>query len=64
MTEQTDKTRRTYPSREGERFFGAYVPEHLIKKIRILAIEQGVTNKVLMLDFIKDGLKKYGKTIE
>ncbi len=46
---------------ENKVFFNTTVPENLIKQFKILAINLGKRQNVLLVEAIKDILKKYEK---
>ena len=45
-------------------FFNTTLPESLLKKFKILAIEEGKRQNQLLEEAIEDLLKKYGKPKE
>ena len=51
-------------TRFGMRFMGLHVPEQLTQQVKILAAEHQTTIQALMIEFMREGLKKYGKNIE
>lgn len=62
MTERAKKQSRP-ACRKDTRFMGVHVPASLIQQVKILAAERETTNQGLFIEFLKDGLKKYGKTV-
>ena len=50
-----------YPPMDKKVFFNTTVPESLLKKFKILAIELGKRQNELLVEAIQDILKKYEK---